>query len=81
MLVLSRRSSESVVVGGPSEFEQMLRVTVIEIGNGRVRLGFDVADDVPVHRSEVWERIRGGGVRGPPEGVRSILPLTGASKC
>jgi carbon storage regulator CsrA len=58
MLVLSRKNQESVVVGGASGFERMLKVTVIEIRSGRVRLGFEVDADVPVHRSEVWERIR-----------------------
>ncbi len=57
MLVLSRKSQESVVVGGPSEAACMLKVTVLEIQRGRVRLGFDVADGIPVHRWEVWQRI------------------------
>jgi carbon storage regulator CsrA len=58
MLVLSRKSNESVVVGGPGRADQMLKVTVLEVVAGRVRLGFEVAEDVPVHRWEVWERIR-----------------------
>ena len=58
MLVLSRKNQESVVVGGASGFERLLKVTVIETRRGKVRLGFDVDSDVPVHRSEVWERIR-----------------------
>ena len=53
MLVLSRKSQESVMVGGSAGFERMLKVTVLEIGNGRVRLGFDVDAAVPVHRMEV----------------------------
>ena len=57
MLVLSRKSDESVVVGGPSDAGCMLKVTVLEIRNGRVKLGFDVADGIPVHRWEVWQRI------------------------
>jgi carbon storage regulator CsrA len=65
MLVLSRKCHEAVVVGGPGGIEQVLKVTVLGIGHGRVRLGFEVADDVPVHRSEVWERIR-AGVKGLP---------------
>ena len=63
MLVLTRKSQESVVVGGPSEPDCMLKGTVLEIQRGRVKLGFDVADGVPVHRWEVWQRIcdeRGG---------------------
>jgi len=58
MLVLSRKSKESVVVGGRGRFEPTLRVTVLEIKNGSVRLGFEADASVPVHRAEVWERIR-----------------------
>jgi carbon storage regulator len=61
MLVLSRKKEESVVVGGSNGFERMLKVTVLEIQGGRVRLGFEVNRNLPVHRSEVWERIRAGG--------------------
>jgi carbon storage regulator len=58
MLVLSRKSRESVVVGASGGLEQLLKVTVLEIKNDRVRLGFEADAGVPVHRSEVWERIR-----------------------
>ena len=57
MLVLSRKKQESVVVGGASGCEQLLKVTVVEIRGGSVRLGFDASADLPVHRTEVWERI------------------------
>ena len=57
MLVLTRKSQESVVVGGPTDAATMLKVTVLQIGQGRVKLGFEVADGVPVHRWEVWQRI------------------------
>jgi len=58
MLVLSRKNQESVVVGGTDGFELLLKVTVLEIRNNKVSLGFDVDAKVPVHRSEVWERIK-----------------------
>ena len=58
MLVLSRKNDEAVVIGGSVGFERMIQVTVLEIKNGRVRLGFEADADVPVHRMEVWERIR-----------------------
>jgi len=67
MLVLSRKKKEAVVVGGSGGFERMLKVTVLEINAGTVRLGFEVDRDVPVHRLEVWERIYS---RGPPNGSR-----------
>ena len=58
MLVLTRKNQESVMVGGSDGFPHLLKVTVVEIGSGKVKLGFDVDSDVPVHRSEVWERIQ-----------------------
>ena len=71
ILVLSRKSQESVVVGGSAGFERMLKVTVLAIDGGQVRLGFEGDKEVPVHRWEVWERIRANGRpvtlgRGPP---------------
>jgi len=62
MLVLTRKYRESVVVGGSVGFERLLKVTVLEIRGGTVRLGFEIDATVPVHRTEVWERIRNGGL-------------------
>ena len=61
MLVLSRKHRESVVVGCPSGFERLVKITVLEIREGRVRLGFEAGANFPVHRWEVWERLRAGG--------------------
>ena len=57
MLVLSRKSRESVVVGGGGGFDRLLKVTVLEVAGGKVKLGFEVDAAVPVHRLEVWERL------------------------
>jgi carbon storage regulator CsrA len=77
MLVLSRKSRESVVVGASRGSEPLLRVTVLEIQNDRVRLGFEADATIPVHRTEVWERIRTGDApdrlgehQAPPQVVR-----------
>jgi carbon storage regulator len=61
MLVLSRKNRESVVVGGSDGFHRVLKVTVLAIKGANVKLGFEVAADVPVHRAEVWERINAAG--------------------
>ena len=58
MLVLSRKNQESVVIGGADGFHRLLRVKVLEIRGTNVKLGFEVDPDVPVHRSEVWERVQ-----------------------
>jgi carbon storage regulator CsrA len=65
MLVLSRKRQESVVVGGDHPLERMLKVTVLQITGDRVKLGFEVDDDVPVHRLEVWQQMH-GAERPPP---------------
>lgn len=57
MLILSRKSQESVVVGGTDGFHRLLKVTVLGIYGQKVKLGFEVDADVPVHRAEVRERI------------------------
>lgn len=54
MLILSRRVGESVVIGND------VTVTVLGAKGQRVRIGFEAPDDVPVHRREVYERIKRG---------------------
>jgi carbon storage regulator CsrA len=63
MLVLSGKDQESVVVGGSDGFHRLLRVRVLGIQGTSVKLGFEVNPDVPVHRSEVWERVRSDAVQ------------------
>lgn len=57
MLVLTRKSLESVVIGGGGGFEGLLKVTVLDIQGTKVRLGFEVDANVPIHRLEVWKRL------------------------
>jgi carbon storage regulator CsrA len=72
MLVLSRKAWESVVVGGG--FEKLLRVTVLEIKHGSVRLGFEAGPDLAVRPSEPWERLRAlGQPRIPMDGPAATM--------
>jgi carbon storage regulator CsrA len=57
MLVLTRRSRESVIVASSNMAEELLKVTVLEIKRGRVVLGIEGDRNIPVFRSEVWDRI------------------------
>jgi carbon storage regulator len=65
MLILARKCQEAVVVSGTHGFEQMLKVTVLEVRGGTVKLGFEAGAEVPIHRAEVWERIRAESL--PPD--------------
>ena len=60
MLVLTRKNRESVVIGQPGEMQIALEITVLEIEGGRVRLGFQADNKLPIHRREVWDRICNG---------------------
>jgi carbon storage regulator CsrA len=61
MFVLSRKSRESVVVGGDDGIHRMLKVTVLGVSGGNVRLGFEVDPGVLIRHSEAWDQIRGNG--------------------
>ncbi len=47
MLILTRRKEESVIIDGD------IRVVVLGIKNGQVRLGFEAPDDVNIVREEL----------------------------
>jgi carbon storage regulator len=53
MLVLTRKPGQTVVIG------ESVRVTVIEISPGVVRLGFEAPPEVSIHREEVYREING----------------------
>jgi sRNA-binding carbon storage regulator CsrA len=50
-----------VIVGGGGGFLGLLKVTVLAVTHGKVKLGFEVAADIPVHRFELWERMGAQG--------------------
>ena len=52
MLVLSRRCGESVTIGPD------IRVVVLSVKSGQVRLGIEAPPAVAVHREEVYVRIQ-----------------------
>ncbi len=51
-LILTRRCNESLVIGDD------ITITVIGIRAGQVRLAISAPKIVPVHRHEVWLRIK-----------------------
>ncbi len=58
MLVLSRKAKQRIVIGDNIE------LVVVAVSGDRVKLGFNAPSNVPIHREEVYRRIRsesGGG--------------------
>ena len=68
-MVLSRKTRESVVVGGEDGIHHLLKVTVLEIGAGKVKLGFEVNAAVPVYRQEIWDRMQAKGELSNPSAL------------
>ena len=52
MLVLSRKKNESIVI------RDDIVITVVEVRGDKVRLGIEAPKEVPVHRREVYEKIK-----------------------
>jgi carbon storage regulator len=52
MLVLSRKLGEKIVIAGD------IVVTVVEVRGDRVKLAFEAPAAVPIHRSELHDRIQ-----------------------
>lgn len=60
MLILTRRISESIILGDD------VKITVLGVKGNQVRLGIDAPKHLSVHREEIYERIQqekkaGGG--------------------
>jgi carbon storage regulator CsrA len=56
MLVLSRKIMEALIVGSAHGIGGGLKVTVLEIRQDRVKLGFSMNDNIPVVRWELMNR-------------------------
>jgi carbon storage regulator len=51
MLILTRKEGESLRLG------EDIKITVVSVKGGHVRLGITAPRDVAVHREEIYERI------------------------
>ena len=55
MLILTRELNEEIVIGDD------IVITVVDIRGDKVRLGFDAPKEVPIHRQEIYDRIKEEG--------------------
>lgn len=52
MLILSRKSGESIVIDG------RIHIKIVRVEGEVVKVGIEAPPDVPVHRQEVYEEIQ-----------------------
>ena len=52
MLVLTRRIGESLMIGS------RVTVTVVAVKGSQIRIGVNAPKSIPVHREELYERLR-----------------------
>ena len=72
MLVLTRRTRQSIMIGDEIE------LSVLSVSGEKVRIGIEAPNEVPVFRKEVYLRIAGER-DGSSNGVGSLQELKAAS--
>jgi carbon storage regulator len=65
MLVLTRKTGESIIIG------DQIVVTVLEVRSDQVRIGIDAPRSVQVHREEVVRRVEGENVAAAASAARA----------
>lgn len=56
MLIVTRSAAQAVVVGEFDGFERVLKVTVLAVRGGQVRLGFELLGDETDTDGDAWEQ-------------------------
>jgi carbon storage regulator len=52
MLILTRKLGENIRIG------DKIRITILDVKGGQVKLGIDAPAHIAVHREEIYEKIR-----------------------
>ena len=55
MLVLTRNSGETIIIGDKKE---KVTVTLLNIKGNQAKIGIEAPRSIPVHRKEIYERIK-----------------------
>jgi carbon storage regulator len=74
MLVLTRRPGEQIVIGNG------IRLTVVSVGPGRVKLGIEAPADVRIDRQEVHAKIQQEQAESSADVLAQVGRLTGSEE-
>lgn len=53
MLILTRKPSESIIIG-----DNKVKIKILSVKGRQVRLGIEASKDISVHREEIYNRIK-----------------------
>lgn len=74
MLILSRKSGESIVIDG------QIHVKIVRVEGDVVKVGIEAPADVPVHRKEIYEEIQRSNQQALTRQSAPLPKLAGATK-
>lgn len=74
MLVLSRKTGEVITIGND------IKITVVNIDRGIVRLGIEAPQSIVVHRKEVYDKIIESNKEAASVGVDDFIKHVNLSK-
>ena len=74
MLVLTRKLGENIRIG------DSVKITVLEVRSGQVKLGIEAPSDVKVHREEIYARIQEENRRQQGSKVEDSGPKSGEAR-
>jgi carbon storage regulator len=71
MLVLTRKTNESIMIGDDIEF------SILSVSGEKVRIGVEAPREVPVYRKEIWVEIHRREVESDPSATKQVNQALG----
>jgi carbon storage regulator len=72
MLILTRKLGENIRIG------ENIKITILDVKGGQVKLGIDAPPHIAVHREEIYEKIRDENRRASGISPRTLKEVAGA---
>lgn len=63
MLVLTRKQDQVINIG------DSIRIKIVDIGNGVVKIGIDAPKDMPVYRAELYEKLKQANIEASKQDI------------
>ena len=57
MLVLTRKTDESITIG------HSIKISILEVKGNQIKLGIKAPKDIPINRTEVYEKIMSENIK------------------